>query len=135
MSSSNTETEKVKYEPIPEGEYLLRMNRIEEKAIKSGVGTLLSAGFEVINGDHKGRLIFHNFIVEHSNPKAEEIGTDQLDKYLKAVGVSDGLDAINNDRTELENYTELPFKGRVKIQEGNNGYPPVNKVVQFSSRT
>jgi len=133
--SNEATTEKNEYTPIPEGDYLLRMNRITEKAIKGGKGTLLSAGFEVIKGDHKGRLVFHNFIVDHTNPKAVEIGTDQLDKYLRAVGVEDGFEGLGFDRGSLEEYTELPFTGAVKIQEPNPGYKAQNKIVKFLTRS
>ena len=103
------------FQPLESGDYLVRMNRFEQKPTKNGKGEIISAGFEVVSGDSKGRLVFHNFLVSHANPKAQEIGMDQLDKYLKAVGSS--LESINNDTTLLEQWTEIPFIARVDVEE------------------
>lgn len=106
---------KPEFQPLEAGDYLVRMNRYTEDATKNGKGRMISAGFEVVSGEAKGRLIFHNFLVQHSNPKAQEIGTQQLDNYLKAVGSS--LDDINSDTTLLEQWTEIPFIAKVDVKE------------------
>jgi Protein of unknown function (DUF669) len=108
--------DKPEFKPLDAADYMLRLSRFEEKATKNGKGVLISAGFEVVNGDSKGRLVFHNFLVEHTSPKAQEIGNGQLDEYLKAVGAG-GLEGINNDRTLLEQWTEIPFVGVLGIEE------------------
>lgn len=81
----------------------------------------------------KNRLIFEDFILEHSNPKVGEITRDRLNKYLKAVGESNGLEGIGNDFSKLEEYLEMPFVASVKI-ESNEGYTPRNKVSNYKSR-
>lgn len=108
--------QKPEFTPLEPGDYLVRMNRCEEKPTKNGAGTLISAGFEVVSGEQKGRLVFHNFLVEHTSAEAQKIGNQQLDGYLKAVGAG-GLDGINNDRTLLEQWTEIPFTAVVSIEE------------------
>jgi hypothetical protein len=136
-------SQKKGFEPLPEDEYLVRMGRFEEKATKNGKGTLLSAGFEVVSGESKGRLVFHNFLVEHESKAAQKIGNDQLDKYLKAVGIADGLEGINYDRTQLGDYTEIPFIAKVVIEEPSeyvnaNGEKVMskarNKITAFKAR-
>lgn len=131
------------FQPLPEGDYLVRMNRLVEEPTKNGKGVMVKAGFQVVNGDHKGRLIFHNFLVEHTSEKAAKVGNDQLNKYLQAVGVADGLEGIGHDRTQLEDYTELPFVATLKI-EGEREYTaadgslkvakPRNKIYSFKAR-
>lgn len=113
---SNTSTNKPEFQPLEVGDYLIRLNRFEEKATKNGKGVMISAGFEVVNGEQKGRLVFHNFLVEHTSEKAQEIGNQQLDSYLQAVGAG-GLEGINNDRTLLEQWTDIPFTGVLSIEE------------------
>lgn len=130
------------FQPLAENDYMVRMNRFEEKATKNGAGKIISAGFEVVNGESKGRLVFHNFLVEHTNPKAAEIGLKQLDEYLTAVGAG-GLEGINNDRTLLEQWTEIPFVAALKIEEPSE-YKAAdgtiktskarNKIVKFMGR-
>lgn len=111
MSNGKTE-----FTPLEAGDYMVRMNRFKEIKTKNGKGTMISAGFEIVNGDSKGRLVFHNFLVEHTSPKAQEIGNKQLDEYLKAVGAG-GLEGINNDRTLLEQWTELPFVAVLSVKD------------------
>lgn len=122
------------FEPLPEGTYLVRMNRVEEKTTKTGKGVKLEAGFQVIDGDYKNRLIFHNFLIEHENPEAANIGGEQLDQYLKAVGVMEGRDGIGYDNSRVSEYLETPLKVNVKIQE-DVGYRPRNKITKFKSRS
>lgn len=109
-------TSKPSFQPLDAGDYLVRLSRFEEKRTKNGSGILISSGFEVVSGESKGRLIFHNFLVEHTSPKAQEIGNKQLNEYLMAVGAG-GLEGINNDRTLLEQWTEIPFTAVISIEE------------------
>jgi hypothetical protein len=103
------------YEPIPAGGYVVKMNRLEEKPTKAG-DTMLSASFQVVDGDFTNRLLFHNFIIEHSNPRVAEIGNDQLLGY---------------DRSRLGDYLNKMLKVKVKIEEGTNGYSDRNKITSF----
>ena len=41
---------KTPFEPLPSGDYLLRLSRFEEKTTKKGNGVMISAGFQVVNG-------------------------------------------------------------------------------------
>ena len=111
-----SETAKPEFTPLDSGDYLIRLNRFSEAPTKNGKGVMISAGFEVVNGEQKGRLVFHNFLVEHTSEKAQEIGNQQLDNYLMAVGAG-GLEGINNDRTLLEQWTDIPFTGVLSIEE------------------
>lgn len=139
MSNTNGKPE---FKPLEPGDYLVRMNRFEEKPTKNGAGKIISAGFEVVSGEQKGRLVFHNFLVEHTSAKAEEIGNKQLDQYLQAVGAG-GLEGINNDRTLLEQWTEIPFTAVVSVEEpktykkadGSSGTSKArNAIKKFMSR-
>jgi hypothetical protein len=118
------------YEPIPAGGYVVKMNRLEEKPTKAG-DTMLSASFQVVDGDFTNRLLFHNFIIEHSNPRVAEIGNDQLDNFLKSVGLEGGFEALGYDRSRLGDYLNKMLKVKVKIEEGTNGYSDRNKITSF----
>ena len=111
--------------PLPDGDYLMRMQletkkgepAIKEVETSKKNGKMVKCSFQIMSGDHKGRLIFDQFLVEHENPKAAEIGNDRLSNYLKAVGVEGGLEGIGHDRTQLEDYAEMPFIGTLKTEE------------------
>jgi hypothetical protein len=137
--SNATEFKKGDFPALPEGDYLIRMSRYSESPTNAGNGVLGKAGFEVVSGESKGRLVFHNFLVEHTTPKAQEIGNSQLDSFLKAVGVNDGLEGIGNDRTRISEYLELPFTASLVI-EAPKEYAPGkiskerNKIKTFKRR-
>jgi hypothetical protein len=134
--------EKTEFKCLDEGEYLVRMSRITEVVSKAG-NPMLKISYQVVKkvGDTseneskaKNRLIFENFLTEHKNPKVAEITRDRLDKYLKAVGVDDGLSGVDDDFSRLEDYLELPFIAVVGIQAGSNGYKDSNKIKAFKRR-
>lgn len=117
MSEATATTEgftKGEFTPVEDGDYLVRMNRCELRPCKGG--QMVSAGFQIVNGDSKGRLVFENFLVEHTSAKAEEIGREKVGKYLKAIGVEGGLDAIAHDYTQLSDYLESPFIATLKTE-------------------
>ena len=116
--STATNTEgftKGEFTPLEDGDFLLRMNRVEIAPCKGG--KMVRAGFQVVNGDAKGRLVFDNFLIEHTSDKAQEIGQERLGKFLEAVGVEGGLEGIKHDYNKLVDYTELPFVGTLKTEE------------------
>lgn len=135
--SNETKTE---FAPLEAGEYLMRMQRISETTSKAG-NPMIKASFQVIKrvggeADEKGvknRLVFENFLLEHSNPnsKAPEVARDRLNSYAKAIGITEDL---AGDFTSLGDYLETPFIGKIKIKEGNNGYPDSNTITSFKSR-
>ena len=105
--------------PVPSGDYLVRMTNVEEVTTRKGDGKMVKAAFQIVNGDHKNRLIFETFLVEHPKEIVQKIGNERLSKYLEAVGVKGGLEGIGHDRTRLEDYLELPFIASLKIEEGS----------------
>tara|TARA_R110000824_G_scaffold67222_6_gene174080 strand:+ start:137 stop:535 length:399 start_codon:yes stop_codon:yes gene_type:complete len=131
--NAQTNTKKV-YEPIPVGEYLAKVGRFTEKATKAGNGSYVTGTFEILEGDHAGRLVFQNFMLSHPNPKSVEIGNEQLSKFLKAVGQGGGFDALGNDVTALEEYTNRACVISVGIKEGTNGYKDSNMISKWATR-
>lgn len=119
MNAQAKEFTKGEFKTLSDGDYLVRMTRVEEVTTRKGDAQMVKATFQVVNGDDKNRLIFETFLVEHPKEIVEKIGKERLSKFLQAVGVADGLEGIGNDRTQLENYTELPFIATVKTEEGN----------------
>ena len=103
------------FEPLEPGDYLVRMNRVEIAPCKGG--RMVKAGFQVVNGDAKGRLVFDSFLVEHTSEKAEQIGKERIGKYLEAIGVEGGLEGIGHDYNQLSDYLESPFIATLKTEE------------------
>lgn len=105
------------YQPMPEGGYKLRLKESSLNEAKSGKGKYIKAVFEVMNGDHKDKVIYKNFIVDHTSEKAEEIGRQQLDKFLGAVNSS--VDALEGNFEKVADFESFPFQAQVIINERN----------------
>ena len=130
---TNTGEKKV-YPPLPDGDYLVSFDRASEQATKKGDGSYVKASFKVVEGDYKGRLLFNYFLITHSNPKAAQIGKEQLSKCLKAMGVVNGFEGIGNDATQLESFVGKELIVKVGIEAGTNGYSDRNKIQKWIRR-
>ena len=135
ISSVQTQdsTEKKTYAPVPNGEYVVALNRVAEKQTKAGNGTYIDASFTIAEGDYTKRLLFHTFLINHTSDKAQSIGREQLDKFLKAVGVNGGFDSLGNDSMALESLVGKELLVNTAI-EANPGYKDRNKIKKFMRR-
>ena len=111
------------YDPIPEGEYVLKALEAEEKATSRGDGSYFKVKFEVVKGDHAGRLLWQNFNVNNPSAKAQQIGRAQLKAWATACGKPDADDT--------DKLLEKPFTAAVVIEKGTNGYADSNKIKAF----
>jgi hypothetical protein len=111
------------YDPIPEGEYILKALEAEEKETSKGDGSFIKVKFEVIRGEFTGRLLWQNFNINNPSERAQQIGRQQIVAWATACGKPDADDT--------DKLLEKPFKAVVDIQAGNNGYKPSNRIKVF----
>lgn len=110
------------YEPIPAGNYILKALEADEKKTASG-GTMITAKFEVVKGEHAGRLLWQNFNIVNKNPTAQSIGRGQIVAWAHACGKP------NADDTDK--LLGKPFAASVDIDPAKNGYKASNKIKAF----
>lgn len=118
-TQADTGAKKV-YNPLPDGDYIVKLDRVLEKPTKKGDGTLVKANFRVENGEHEGRLIFEQFLINHPNPKAAQIGKERISKMLKAFGVVNGFEGIGNDASKLEGFIGQMLLVNVGLEVSKN---------------
>jgi hypothetical protein len=75
-------------DPLPAGEYPVEIERAEVKQTKAGTGSYISVMYRVIGEDRNNACIFGNLNIRNPNPKAEEIGRQQLGSLMRAIGVT-----------------------------------------------
>jgi len=73
--------------PVPEGDYTAVINSAEIKTTKAGNGQYINVRFDITGDKHAGRVVFGKFNIRNANPKAEEIGRQQLGELARAVGL------------------------------------------------
>lgn len=125
-------------EPLPTGWYIAAMTASELKPTKDAAQTqhfMLSAEYTIMDGQYKGRKVFQQYNIGHSNPATKEIAFKQLSSIAHAVGVIQVQDS--------QQFHGLPLKIRVKLKEGGEKkdamgtvvgkYDPQNEVVGYKN--
>ena len=92
----------VALQPIPAGPYIAIITESEMKATKAGDGRYLQLTFQIIEGPHKGRLLWARLNLENKNQTAVEIAQAELSAICRAVGVMKPSDSAALHNIPLE---------------------------------
>ena len=111
-----------KYDPVPEGDYVLKALESEEKDTASG-GQMIKVKFEVVGGDHNGRWVWQNFNTVNKSDVAQRIGRQQLVAWATACGKADCDDT--------DKLIDKKFSATVSIEPAKGGYAASNKIKAF----
>lgn len=80
------------FDPIPAGWYSVTITGAEVRDTKAGTGSYIAVRYDVTGPTHEGRVIFGNLNIRNPNPKAEEIGRQQLGDLMRAIGLASVTD-------------------------------------------
>ncbi len=116
----------VDFEPLPAGKYVAVITDSEMKATKSGTGHYLELTFQVVDGPHKGRLLWSRLNLDNPNAMTVQIAQAELSAICHAVGVLKPKDSI-----ELHN---LPLQITVKCKKREDSGEIVNEVRGFAKK-
>jgi hypothetical protein len=76
------------FEPLPAGWYTATISQSELKATKANNGQYIKLRYDITGPSHQGRVVFGNLNIKNANPKAEEIGRQQLGDIMRAIGLA-----------------------------------------------
>jgi hypothetical protein len=76
------------FEPLPAGWYSCTISQAELKDTKAGTGQYIKLRYDITGPTHQGRVVFGNLNIKNANPKAEEIGRQQLGDIMRAIGLA-----------------------------------------------
>lgn len=76
------------FEPLPAGWYTVTITQADLKDTKAGGGQYIKLRYDVTGPTHQGRVVFGNLNIKNANPKAEEIGRQQLGEVMRAIGLA-----------------------------------------------
>ena len=107
------------YELLPPGWYDATVAGAELRDTKSG-GQMIAVKYSILGPTHQGRLVWGNINIRNSNPKAEEIGRQQLGDIMRATGLA--------RVTDTDQLIGLTMGVKVAIREAQNGYEAQNEV-------
>jgi hypothetical protein len=112
------------FEPIPAGWYEATIASADLKTTKAGTGQYIAVRYDITGPAHQGRVVFGNLNIRNPNPKAEEIGRQQLGELMRAIGL-----VKVSDTDELIGAS-IKIKVAIRTQEG---YDPTNDVKGFAN--
>ena len=108
------------YDPVPPGWYGVRIASAEIKDTKAGNGQYIKVRYDITGPAHQGRVIFGNLNILNPNPKAEQIGRQQLGELMRAIGL-----------TEIQDTDQLiggTCEIKIEIQAAEGDYAARNEV-------
>jgi len=113
------------FEPLPIGWYTCVIGSADLKDTKAGTGEYIAVRYNVTGPTHEGRVIFSNLNIRNPNPKAQEIGIQQLGELMRAIGLAsvEDTDQLIGGQLEI----------KVKIREASGGYDASNDVSGFKA--
>lgn len=112
------------FDPLPAGWYNVTIAGAELKTTSAGTGQYIAVRYDVTGPTHQGRVVFGNLNIRNPNPKAEEIGRQQLGDLMRAIGLASVQD------TDQLIGGQLSIKLAIRTQEG---YEPTNDVKGFKA--
>lgn len=91
-NTSNNREGLTDFSAIPAGKYISQIIKSEFKATKAKTGHYLALQLKIVEGDHKGKLLFEILNLDNPNPVAVEIANKTLNSICQACeksGVED----------------------------------------------
>ena len=115
------------YDLLPSGWYTAIITEAELKATKAGTGEYIKVRYDITGPSGQGRVVFGNFNIKNPNPKAEEIGRQQLGDLMRALGLS----AVHDTDQLINGHLSI----KVDIRPASGEYGAQNEVKGWKSNT
>ena len=111
------------FSALPAGKYLALITESEIKKTKAGDGEYLALTFQVIDGEFKNRLVWHNLNMVNKNETAVNIARSELKAICDSIAVG-----AFKDTWELHGK---PMVITLKVGEFNGN--PNNSISKFEA--
>jgi hypothetical protein len=92
----------VALDPLPAGKYIAVITETEMKPTKAGGGKYLQLTFQIIDGEHKGRLVWARLNLENKSEMTVKIARGELSAICRAIGVMQPKDSVELHNVPLE---------------------------------
>ena len=103
------------YDPLPAGWYSAIIGDAALVETKSGDGHYIKVRYDITGPTRAGRVVFGNLNIRNPNPKAEEIGRQQLGELIRAIGLA----AISDTDQLINSVCEIKLNIRKDAQYGD----------------
>jgi len=110
---------------LPAGTYLAHVTESDIRPLASGNGEGLKLTLEIIDGQYKGRRVWDNMNIQHTNETTQRIAQAQLSALCHAVNV------IKLEDTSALHYK--PVRVKVTVREADGKYQESNNIKGYES--
>jgi len=114
------------FDPLPAGKYLAAIIASDFKRTKSGVGNYLELTFQILEGEHKNRILLARLNLDNPNPTTVQIAKAELSAICRAVGVMTPRDC--------EDLHNLPLQISVRVKKREDTGEMVNEVKGYAKK-
>lgn len=97
------------YKPVPAGDYRVVITSSEKKKTKSGTGSYLEIKMQILDGEHKNKVVTDRLNIWNPNTTTAEIASKQLSAICHATGVM--------KPTTSEMLHGIPMSASVAVKE------------------
>lgn len=120
------------FDPLPAGWYQASISKVELKNTKSGTGSYINVQYSILGPTHQGRVVFGMINISNQNPKAEEIGRQQLGELMRAIGLArvEDTDQLIGGNLSIKldvKEDDYGIKNNVKAFKSNGAAPSAPK--------
>ena len=116
------------FDPLPEGEYTVKVDSTDLKPTKSGTGQYVKVELVVLGPKYQGRKLFANYNIVNDSMEAMRIGRQQIKSLMTASGMTQEQINQFNDTDQLLGLTCNVLLG---IDEGNDQYGAQNRIKRY----
>lgn len=126
FDTNTVEKRESNFDLLPAGWYTAQVTESDIVALKSGNGRAVKLTFEILQEGYRGRKVWSQLNVQHTNPQAEQIAQQQLRELCDSVGI-----VRMQDTVELHNK---PVQIKVKVRKSDNPqYEDSNDITGFKA--
>lgn len=87
FDASSVEITNSNYAPLEPGWYQASITDADLRTTKAGNGQYIAVRYDITGPTGQGRVVWGNLNIKNPNPKAEEIGRQQLAELMGAIGL------------------------------------------------
>jgi len=124
MFDASTFADKKPREIIPNGSYRVVVTSCEKKPTKDGSGAYLAFAFTILDGEHKDRMVWHNFNLWNKSAQAVEIAQAEIKELCAAVGI-----LAPRDPSDFEGKTAV---ATIKVAKRKDTGDPENRISGYA---
>lgn len=119
------------FEDVPKGEYVVSIEKMEQKETKAGDKLMFAVQCKIKEGDQKGRMIFFNRVV-YGNKTTDKWNDGKAIKgvltWLDKLGTETKPEFVNYEDFEeciLEIYQEIKGNIELEVKYDPDGFNPI----------